>query len=125
MPYKVNIHHCCYIRFLAADVDFQSGDYHVTFQAGETTATATIKLIDDDLWEFVEDFRISFVELPEAFYVIAGPSLLVEIVDDESKCLSVRYCHLPVYLCMTLLYYKFIHKYSNPNSIKVCIHYTF
>ena len=77
-------HFCgCYI--LAADVDFQSGDYNATFQAGDTTVTAAIVLIDDDLVESIEGFIVSIVEVPGIFHINPGPSLFVDIIDDESK----------------------------------------
>ena len=58
----------------------------MTFQAGETTASCTIALIDDMLEESIEEFLVSIVELPGVFNVIPGPSLFVDIIDDESKC---------------------------------------
>ena len=73
------------VVIFSADVDFQSGDYKVTFKAGETNAMAIIKLINDDFVELSEEFIVSIVGLPENFYVIAGQSLFVNIIDDESE----------------------------------------
>ena len=92
-------HFCgCYV--LAADVDFQSGDYNATFQAGDRTATAAIVLIDDDLVEFIEGFIVSIVEVPGMFHVNPGPSLFVDIIDDESKYKNIKSAlYLLVHLC--------------------------
>lgn len=79
-------HFCGYCHSCAADVDFQSGDYNATFQAGDRTATAAIVLIDDDLVESIEGFVVSIVEVPGMFHINPGPSLFVDIIDDESKC---------------------------------------
>ena len=81
--------HVCSCYVLAADVDFQSGDYNATFQAGDRTATAAIVLIDDDLVEFIEGFIVSIVKIPGMFHVNPGPILFVDIIDDESKYKNV------------------------------------
>ena len=48
-------------------------------------------LIDDDLVEFIEGFIVSIVEVPGMFHVNPGPSLFVDIIDDESKYQSMLY----------------------------------
>ena len=68
----------------------------MTFQAGETTAIGTIALIDDELEESIEEFLVSIVEVPGTFKVEPGPSLFVDIIDDESKCFKFQYCLGPL-----------------------------
>ena len=43
-------------NLLSGDADFQEGGYQVTFLAGQTTATVTIPINDDDICEVTEDF---------------------------------------------------------------------
>ena len=43
-------------NLLSGDADFQEGGYLVTFSAGETTATVTVPINDDDIAEPTENF---------------------------------------------------------------------
>ena len=48
--------HDCNLHPLSGDADFQSGGYYGVFPAGQTTATVTIPITNDDISELNETF---------------------------------------------------------------------
>ena len=88
------IAHCiCHIHFvhnfalITGGSDYRGSKFVVTFEPGDTTATALIHIIDDELHECFESFTLD-LEIPEAsmnLRVIKGSpdTARVNIQDDD------------------------------------------
>ena len=68
-------------------MDYGSGPYVVTIPAGMTMFPFDIPIINDDIYEGVEDFMITIdpATLPDNVTVGTPGEATVNIVDDDSK----------------------------------------
>ena len=68
-------------------VDYDSGQYTVTFPAGETSVPFDIGIIDDNIHEDNEDFDLTITRktLPDGVTPGNPNSATVTIVDDDRK----------------------------------------
>ena len=69
-------------------IDFKSGGYQVTFYAGQTTATVTIPINDDDIYELNETFY-TVLTVPTNVYSLgvsrgAADIATITIIDNDS-----------------------------------------
>ena len=69
------------------DEDYISGSYSVTFTAGMTTASLSIPIKDDNVFEDTESFRllIDSTSLPNDVTLGNPRSAAMTIVDDDGK----------------------------------------
>ena len=67
--------------------DYTSGSYSVTFTAGMTTASLSVPIKDDNIFEDNESFRllIDLTSLPNDVTVGSPRSTVVVILDDDGK----------------------------------------
>ena len=69
-------------------MDFQSGDYQATFQAGETTASVSIPITDDTTAELTEDFfavlNIPATAASQGITKGAADTATIDITDDDT-----------------------------------------
>ena len=67
-------------------MDYTSGPYTVTFPAGQTTATFSVPINDDDILEEEEDFMLTIdPSLPDGVIRGTPSEATVTIVDNDSK----------------------------------------
>ena len=68
-------------------VDYDSGPYTVTFAAGDTSASVSVPMNDDDILENVEDFMVTIMTGPLPDGVTRGNpgSATVNILDNDCK----------------------------------------
>ena len=68
-------------------MDFQSGDYQATFQAGETTASVSIPITNDTTAELTEDFfavlKIPATAASQDITKGAADTATIDIMDDD------------------------------------------
>ena len=70
-------------------MDYTSGQYTVIIPAGQTNATFTVPINDDDIWEGSEDFLLTIDDTSLPTEVTRGNpgEARVTIVDDDHKCM--------------------------------------
>ena len=68
-------------------MDYTSGPYTVIFPAGQTTATVSIPVNDDDILEINEDFMVTIdaSSIPGSVRLGTPSEAIVTIVDDDCK----------------------------------------
>ena len=79
-------------------VNFDSTGAVFTFNASsETMYSFNVPLVNDDVYEFIENFnaQLTFVESADRVTIDPG-SAQVQILDDDSKILNTT----PVFLCI-------------------------
>jgi len=69
------------------DVDYGSGPYTVQFTAGQTSASFTIAIIDDNVFEDDETFSLTIdpSSLPSRVMILSGCRLDGTIVDNDCE----------------------------------------
>ena len=65
--------------------DYTAGPYTVTFSAGETSASFSIPITDDNTFEATETFSLSFDPSSLPGRVTSDATLTATIMDDDSK----------------------------------------
>ena len=72
--------------YVDADQDYSSGQYDITFNAGEDSVSFSISVIDDQILEHDEFFTLGLSLL--SINVILGDisQAIVTILNDDSKC---------------------------------------
>ena len=73
--------------FIAGSSDYTPGPFDVTFPAGMTTASFSVPIADDNLFEGSEVFTVTIVSSTLPSQVVEGADCVavVTIVDDDSK----------------------------------------
>ena len=87
-PGKVWLKYTCELSFYCTgqDEDYTSGSYSATFTAGMTTASLSVPIKDDNIFEDIEVFRllIDSTSLPNDV-TLGNPRAAMTIVDDDGK----------------------------------------
>ena len=68
-------------------VDYDSGPYTVTFTAGDTSASVSVPINDDDILEDDEDFTLTIMSgtLPDGVTRDGAGQTIITLVDDEGE----------------------------------------
>ena len=77
----------CY-SVITGGVDYASGPYIVTFNAGVTSVSFDVPIIDDDILEFSEEIFFLIIDqssLPTGFTVDNPNEVMVTIKDDDGE----------------------------------------
>ena len=70
---------------LTGGVDYVSGIYNVRFEKGDRYKFFYVSIIDDDIYEGVEEFIVSLEELPHGVVPAFPFQATIKIEDDECK----------------------------------------
>ena len=72
---------------IGGGVDYDSGPYTVTFTAGQTSASVSVPINDDNMLENVEDFMVTIMTglLPDGVTRGDPGSATVNILDNDRK----------------------------------------
>ena len=76
-----------YFKNTGQDEDYKSGPYSVTFTAGMTTASLSIPINDDDIFEEHETFilMIDSTSLPNDVTLGSPRAVVISITDNDGK----------------------------------------
>ena len=98
-----------YLPFTTAGSDYATGLYHMTFIAGEMSATLMVSTMDDNSTEALEYFTlmITSVGRPDVVEIGSPNTSVITVVDNDGLCVCVRACVVYsmfiIALAMTLL----------------------